>query len=183
MKDYIEQANRTCSDQFYWPGPVHPKQLVAFFENMQIIGSDADNFKKAIFYGRTDVVSHDYDPMDIDFPLDKNFLHGLLGIVSEASELTEAVVNSITMKDGFDRTNFIEEMGDIMWYLAIMAKALGVTFEEIQEKNIAKLRARFPDKFTEDNANNRDLDKEREVLEQPQSGEPGDGHLSTFMND
>ena len=183
MSDYIEQANRTCSDKFYWPGPVHPVQLVKFFENMETLGTDADNFKKAIFYGRTDVVSHDYEPMELAFPLDKNLLHGLLGIVSEAKELTDAVVKSITKKDGFDRTNFIEEMGDIMWYLAIMAKTLDVTFEEIQEKNIAKLRVRFPELFTEDNASNRDLDKEREVLEQPQSGEPGDGHQSTFMND
>lgn len=33
------------------------------------------------------------------------------------------------------------------------------------ERNIAKLKARFPDKFTEHAANNRDLEKERKILE------------------
>lgn len=40
---------------------------------------------------------------------------------------------------------------------------LSLTF--VLEKNIAKLRARYPDKFDSDKAINRDLQKEREILE------------------
>jgi hypothetical protein len=36
---------------------------------------------------------------------------------------------------------------------------------EAMQKNIDKLKARFPEKFTEELANNRDLVKEREILE------------------
>lgn len=42
----------------------------------------------------------------------------------------------------------------------------GQVFKEQLEKNIAKLRVRFPDKFTEELANNRNLAAERKVLEQ-----------------
>jgi hypothetical protein len=38
------------------------------------------------------------------------------------------------------------------------------TFEEAMATNIAKLQARYPQKFTLDNAVNRDLEKERDIL-------------------
>lgn len=41
----------------------------------------------------------------------------------------------------------------------------GITFEEGLERNIAKLKARFPDRFTEEAALNRNLEKERKILE------------------
>ena len=41
----------------------------------------------------------------------------------------------------------------------------GFTFEEIMEKNIEKLKARYGDKFTEKSALNRDLEQERKTLE------------------
>jgi ribosomal protein S17E len=42
---------------------------------------------------------------------------------------------------------------------------LNSTFEEEQDRVIRKLKARYPDKFTNENANNRDLITERKVLE------------------
>lgn len=41
----------------------------------------------------------------------------------------------------------------------------GFIFEDSLQRNIEKLLARFPDKFTQENALNRDLDKERKILE------------------
>lgn len=40
-----------------------------------------------------------------------------------------------------------------------------IDLEDCMEKNIAKLRARFPEKFTSEHAINRDLVKERQILE------------------
>lgn len=45
------------------------------------------------------------------------------------------------------------------------AKYWSIDLEEAMELNIAKLRARFPDKFDTDKAINRDLDVERKILE------------------
>lgn len=93
-------------------------------------------------------------------------LHGAIGIVTEAGELLDAMKKSIYYCKALDRTNLIEELGDLEYYMAVLRIELGVSQEEIQERNIAKLRARYPEKFTSEHAINRDLDKEREVLEQ-----------------
>ena len=52
-----------------------------------------------------------------------------------------------------------------MWYCAIALDELDGDFDEVMKTNIAKLSARYPDKFTEHNAEVRDLDKERKILE------------------
>ena len=67
-----------------------------------------------------------------------------------------------------DNVNLLEELGDQTWYIALALRYLESNFGEIFDGNIAKLRKRFPDKFTEAAAINRDLDGERAVLEQAQ---------------
>ena len=92
-------------------------------------------------------------------------LHGALGISTEAGEILDAVKKSIFYGKPFDLVNLQEEIGDCFWYLAILAKEAGMSFEDIMAQNIAKLKARYPDKFTEEKALNRDLEGERSVLE------------------
>lgn len=91
--------------------------------------------------------------------------NGILGVAGEAGELIDAMKTAKIYRKGFDRINIIEEMGDMMWYLALMADALDVTFEEIWDKNIRKLKARYPEKFTKDKAINRNIKKERKEME------------------
>ncbi len=91
--------------------------------------------------------------------------HGAMGAVTEAAELMDIVKKCKIYGKDFDKLHMIEEMGDLMWYLAILCDDLGVTFEEVWKKNIKKLRARYPDKYTDENAVNRDHQKEREELE------------------
>lgn len=91
-------------------------------------------------------------------------LHGIIGIATEAGEMLEALRQGV--EDGvFDLTNVAEEVGDNQWYAAAILRALKTNFESIQRTNIAKLRARFPNKFTEFDANNRNLQAERQILE------------------
>ena len=52
------------------------------------------------------------------------------------------------------------------WYKAIITDELNIEWEDGWEKIINKLKARFGDKFNTDGANNRNLEKEREILEQ-----------------
>ena len=97
--------------------------------------------------------------------VDPQILHAAIGLSTEAGELLDAVKKSLFYGKDFDRTNAIEELGDIFWYLALGCEALGVTFEEVQATNIAKLRARYPERFKTAQALSRDLEKEREILE------------------
>ncbi|MEM7036623.1 MAG: nucleoside triphosphate pyrophosphohydrolase family protein [Bacteroidota bacterium] len=101
----------------------------------------------------------------IDKGHDMNLLHAAMGIGTEAGELLDAFKRKIFYGKELDVVNVKEEVGDLMWYIAILLRELDLDFHEILQLNIDKLRARFPDKFTEANALNRDLDKEREILE------------------
>lgn len=44
--------------------------------------------------------------------------------------------------------HMIEEIGDVMWYVALAAHHLGVSMHQIAQRNITKLQLRFPDKFS-----------------------------------
>jgi len=64
-----------------------------------------------------------------------------------------------------DLVNVLEEFGDINWYEAIASSATGIKLDDVLNANIDKLKKRFPEKFTSDEANNRDLTTERDTLE------------------
>ena len=92
-------------------------------------------------------------------------LHAAMGMSTEAGELLDAMKKHIFYGRDIDVVNLMEEHGDILWYAAILADAVGFTFEDSFEKNIAKLRARYPLQFDELRAVQRDLARERRVLE------------------
>lgn len=92
-------------------------------------------------------------------------LHGSIGITTEAGELLDAVKKYIFYGRELDVVNIKEEIGDLMYYSALLADEFGFNLNLILQNNIEKLRARYPEKFTEDSAINRDLGKEREILE------------------
>ncbi len=91
--------------------------------------------------------------------------HAVMGLVTESAECMDAIKKAKIYGKELDTVNLIEEAGDLMWYLAILADALGVSFEEVWKKNIAKLSARYPEKYTDDAAINRNTDAERALLE------------------
>jgi NTP pyrophosphatase (non-canonical NTP hydrolase) len=93
-------------------------------------------------------------------------LHAAMGMCTEAGEAQDALKRHFFYGAELDPVNLQEEIGDMLWYCAQMCSALGVSMEKIMERNIAKLRARYPDRFNEEDAVNRDLKKERDVLEE-----------------
>lgn len=98
-------------------------------------------------------------------PTNLRLLHAAIGLCTETGELQDALKKSIFYGKPLDRTNLAEELGDVMWYIAIACDALGVSLEGVMEKNIAKLKARYGDKFTQHAALNRNLEAERTILE------------------
>jgi NTP pyrophosphatase (non-canonical NTP hydrolase) len=93
-------------------------------------------------------------------------LHGAMGLCTEAGELMDAYKKHIFYGKELDVTNVKEELGDVLWYVAELCDVYNFTFEEIMELCIAKLRKRYPQRFTSDAALNRNLIAERCVLEQ-----------------
>ena len=92
-------------------------------------------------------------------------IHMLMGIVTEAGELTDPFKKHLAYGKEIDMVNVKEEAGDLMWYIANFCNINGFDLEEIMATNIAKLQTRYPDKFKAGDAINRDITRERNLLE------------------
>ena len=95
----------------------------------------------------------------------ERLLHAGIGLATESGEFLDALKKSIFYGKDLDTINLKEELGDVLWYLAIAMDALGTDFETEMEKNIKKLKVRYGEKFTQELAENRNIEKEREILE------------------
>lgn len=96
---------------------------------------------------------------------DLRLLHAAMGLCTETGELQDAIKKFIFYGKEHDLVNLREEAGDILWYMAILLDVLGASFEQVMEKNIEKLKARYGEKFSNERANERDLQHERSILE------------------
>ncbi len=96
----------------------------------------------------------------------KRLLHAGIGLSTESGEFLDALKKHIFYGKELDRVNLAEEVGDLFWYIAIVADELGFKIEDVMERNITKLKARYGEKFSEERAENRDLNTERKILDQ-----------------
>ena len=81
------------------------------------------------------------------FPKDKALEYLALGLTSEAGEVAGKVKKLI--RDGADMEGYelkkiaiSSEIGDVLWYCAMMAKEVGVPLNEIMKENLKKLHSR-----------------------------------------
>lgn len=98
---------------------------------------------------------------------DSRLLHAAMGITTEAGEFFDPLKKYLFYGKQYDEVNLREELGDLLWYIAIACDALDTTVELEMARVLAKLQVRYPDKFEGYLALNRDLEGERAVLEQP----------------
>lgn len=168
MSDFISDAMRTASDAYYGE-KISKDVFISYLEQLKIIGEDLDRIKKTLFYGKPPTeYAECWDPTDINCAEDDwvkiETIHGILGVITEAAELGDQLINILSGED-VDVHNIHEESGDVKWYLAMLARARGDAWDADEKTVIAKLKARYPDKFTEEHAKNRDLAKERKIIE------------------
>ena len=97
--------------------------------------------------------------------LEENNLHMVMGMVTEAAELLNVFKNHLAYNRPVDWVNVLEEVFDLLWFIANFMRINKIDFEKGLDTNIAKLKARYPGKYSDENANHRDLDAERKVLE------------------
>ncbi len=89
--------------------------------------------------------------------LDKKdvLINGVMGLCGEAGEAIDIVKKHLAQGHELDRDKLIKELGDVAWYLAETAWALDVPLEEVLQRNIEKLRARYPEGFDSERSQNR----------------------------
>ena len=162
---YADQARVTLSTSFHG-------ELVSHFlletrlREFVTVCNQLDQMKKALFYGRNaEGLKPVANAHSVAKPGDVDAMHAIIGIATEAGELVEALLNGEN-----DKVNMLEEIGDVMWYMSILARQCGGNLEDCADRNIAKMRMRYGEKFSEYDANNRNLPAERSVLEHVPTG-------------
>ena len=83
-------------------------------------------------------------------------INGVMGLCGESGESIDLVKKHLAQGHELDKEKLAKELGDIAWYLAETATAMGYSLEDILQMNIDKLRARYPDGFAVERSVNRD---------------------------
>jgi NTP pyrophosphatase (non-canonical NTP hydrolase) len=91
----------------------------------------------------------------------QGMVHVALGLTGEAGEFSDAIKKFYVYNKPLDYENAVEELGDLLWYVALGCETLGMTMSQVAERNISKLQKRYPEKYTDELAAQR-LDKEKE---------------------
>lgn len=83
-------------------------------------------------------------------------LNGIMGLNGEAGECIDIMKKHLFQKHELNTQHLREELGDVAWYLAVTAYALGADLDEIFQENIDKLKARYPEGFSAERSINRE---------------------------
>lgn len=78
-----------------------------------------------------------------------------LGIAGEAGEVADHLKKIIGHGHEFDIPKIRDELGDVLWYIAAIAHVLDINLEEVANRNIAKLEARYPKGFDPERSRSR----------------------------
>ena len=88
-----------------------------------------------------------------------NFVYPVLGLSGESGEVAEKIKKVIRDKNGeideITREEISKELGDVLWYVSQMASELGLSLDEVANKNIEKLYSRMDRGVLRGNGDNR----------------------------
>jgi NTP pyrophosphatase (non-canonical NTP hydrolase) len=82
-----------------------------------------------------------------------NFAFGLAG---ETGEVIDCLKKHLFHGHPLDREKLKIELGDLLWYIATTATTADISLYEIASANIAKLKARYPEGFSEERSIHRE---------------------------
>lgn len=85
-------------------------------------------------------------------------INGVMGLCGESGEAIDLVKKHLAQGHELDSAALAKELGDIAWYLAETAYALGYELETIFQMNIDKLKKRYPEGFSAEDSINRRAD-------------------------
>ena len=77
----------------------------------------------------------------------EQLMNGLMGLNGEAGEAIDILKKHLFQGHELDSEHMAKELGDVAWYLAVSANAIGYDLETVMQMNVEKLKARYPDGF------------------------------------
>ena len=82
--------------------------------------------------------------VNLELTDDERLLDASAGLAEEAGEVLSHVRKHVFQGRPLDREAVLLELGDALWCLAIAADTLGVSLQDVAQRNVEKLRSRYP---------------------------------------
>ncbi len=79
-----------------------------------------------------------------------------LGLSGESGEVADLIKKHCYHGHDLAVDRVVRELGDVLWYLAVLAGVLGVSLSHVAAVNISKLKERYPDGFSEERSRERE---------------------------
>ncbi len=86
---------------------------------------------------------------------EQQLANAALGLTGEAGEVAEIIKKHLFHATPLDQDALAKELGDCLWYIGAFATVLGLSMDDIAQRNIDKLRARYPEGFDPERSRNR----------------------------
>ena len=86
---------------------------------------------------------------------DEQLLNAIMGMCGESGEAIDLMKKHLAQGAELDIDHLAKEVGDCLWYIALFAEASGISLSEIAQRNVVKLRARYPDGFDPERSSHR----------------------------
>jgi NTP pyrophosphatase (non-canonical NTP hydrolase) len=85
-----------------------------------------------------------------------HLINGALGLTGEAGEVADIIKKHTMQGHDLDCEHIAKELGDVLWYVAETATAIGYDLETIMQMNIDKLMKRYPEGFSSERSQDRE---------------------------
>ena len=89
--------------------------------------------------------------------MDLLLLNGVMGLNGEAGECIDLLKKNMFQGHDLDDEKLMNELGDVLWYAAIIAKSRGHLLSDAASMNITKLKKRYPNGFDAEKSINREV--------------------------
>ena len=89
-------------------------------------------------------------------------INGVMGLCGEAGEAIDLVKKHLAQGHPLDAARLAAELGDVAWYLAETAHAIGYDLETVLRMNIEKLERRYPQGFSAEQSIHREAETPEE---------------------
>ena len=91
------------------------------------------------------------------YPEEHKVVYPALGLCGEAGEVADKIKKTIRGDSSLDEVtgSIAGELGDVLWYLAILADDLGVELEDVAKWNVDKLQRRMKSNKIKGDGDNR----------------------------
>ncbi|MDD2287227.1 MAG: nucleoside triphosphate pyrophosphohydrolase family protein [Bacteroidales bacterium] len=115
----------------------HLKQLIRDGQGLQDSITANQYQKAALRTANTEAMKDPYEKIT----------NGILGLTGESGEVADHIKKFKYQGHELDRDYLAKELGDICWYIALLADGIGFDLGTIMQMNVDKLKKRYPEGF------------------------------------